>query len=93
VFCFTPWNSVLRSGEAERIAANIMTIRARLGNKWELTWDEYKTERLKDGTFSYCEQPYFEDVIKVIPDAIGAISFSQDWANAAREALAKQKES
>ena len=32
VFCFLPWNNVLRNGESERIAANIMVIRARLGN-------------------------------------------------------------
>ena len=84
VFMGFPWNSLCQKTESEVVAGNIMVIRDRLG-KWQLTWDEYASERNKDGGFSDKEQCFFDEVIKMIPDSIGAISFSPSWANAARE--------
>lgn len=81
-----PFGSVLQNSESETIARNIMKIRTRLGDRWELTWEEYKREREKDGGFSWCEEKYFNDVMPLIADPIGAISFAPGWARAAREA-------
>ena len=78
--------SILQKSESETIASNIMRIRARRGDSWELSWADYKREREKDGSFSMIEKPYFEEVIKLIPDAIGAISFAPSWARDARKA-------
>ena len=48
-----PWSSVSKNSETETIAQNIMIILSRTGNEFrELSWDEYKEERLKDGGFS-----------------------------------------
>lgn len=85
-FCDYPWSSILQKSEAETIACNIMKIRRRLGDKWELTWEEYQTERKKDGHYSELEESYFNEIMPLIPDAIGAISFSGSWAAAARAA-------
>lgn len=63
-----------------------MVIRKRLGDKWELTWEEYERERKADGGRPNGEKGYFDNVIHLIPDAIGAISFSRVWADAARNA-------
>lgn len=84
-FCDYPWDSVLKQTEAEIVAMNIMKIRRRLGNRWELSWQDYERERRKDGNFNPIEQHYFEQVIPLIPDAIGAIAFSTSWANSARD--------
>lgn len=84
-FCDFPFESVLQKTEAEVIAVNIMKIRRRLGDKWELSWDEYKAERLKDKGFSWEEEGYFNKVMPLIPDAIGAIAFSGVWAKEARK--------
>lgn len=81
-----PMGSVLQNSESETIACNIMRIRARLGDRWELTWEEYKREREKDGSFSDMEEGYFNKVMPLIADPIGAISFAAGWARAAREA-------
>ena len=44
-----PWNSVTKNSEYETIALNIMVILKRTGDEFrELSFDEYKTERLKD---------------------------------------------
>jgi len=60
-FTVQPWGSVLQKSEAETIAANIMVILKRTGDEWRsLTWDEYKTERLKDGSFTEGEKVYFD---------------------------------
>ena len=63
-----------------------MVIRKRLGDEWDLTWEQYKAEREKDGGYSWIEKNYFEEVMPMISDAIGAISFSTSWADAARKA-------
>lgn len=45
-----PWNSVLRNNESETIARNVMVILSRTGDTFRpLAYDEYKTERLKEG--------------------------------------------
>ncbi len=85
-FCDFPWESLLQKTEAEVIACNIMKIRRRLGDEWQLSWEDYERERKKDGGYSWMEKGYFEQVMPMIPDAIGAISFSKSWAEAAREA-------
>ena len=86
VFTSHPFGSVLKKSEAESIARNIMVIRARLG-RWDLTWPQYRAEREKDGGFSELEKAYFEEAVRLIPDAIGAIAFSPSWASAARKAM------
>ena len=88
-FCERPWESRLQKTEAEVVAQNIMKIRRRLGDKWELTWEEYERERQKDGQFSWSEKSYFDEVMPMIQDPIGAISFSLTWADAARKAEQK----
>lgn len=87
-FCDLPFSSVLQKNESETIAVNIMKIRRRLGGKWNLTWEEYKTERLKDSGFSEIEKPYFDEVYPMIADAFAAIAFSPSWARAIRQAAA-----
>ncbi len=85
-FTGKPFGSILQNSESETIALNSMVIRKRLGDKWDLSWKEYKAERKKDNGFTEGEKTYFEKVIPLISDVIGAISFSQSWARAAREA-------
>lgn len=78
-----PMGSVLRKSEAETIARNIMVILERTGNKFrELTWEEYKKERVKDGNFSEGEKKYFDDVIKYCKSADTAVCFCEDWYKA-----------
>lgn len=75
-----PWNSVLQKSESETIAANIMVILERTGNKFRpLTWTEYKKERLKDGNFTELEKGYFEEVIPYCKSADTAQLFSKSW--------------
>jgi hypothetical protein len=90
-FISAPMGSVLQKSEAETIAANIMAIRVRLGDRWPLTWLDYKRERQKDGEFTMTEKGYFEEVYPLIEDQIGAISFAPAWARDARKAAAAQK--
>ena len=63
IFSGKPWASIFNNSESETIAANIMAILKRTGNTFrELSWDEYKLERLKDGSFTEREKEYFEKV-------------------------------
>ena len=61
------------------MALNIMKIRRRLGDNWDLSWEDYKTERLKDGRFSDKEQGYFEKVMEFIPGPAAAMRFCPGW--------------
>ncbi len=80
-FTYKPWNSVLQKSEAETVAANIMVILKRTGDVFrDLTYDEYKAERLKDGDYSDKEQQYFEKVIPFCKSADTAVLFSKAWA-------------
>jgi hypothetical protein len=90
VFLKHPFDSLAQKTETEIVARNIMVIRARLGDEWSLTWQQYEQEREKDGGqgCARMEQLTFNRVMPLIPDAIGAISFSPTWARAARIACA-----
>ena len=75
-----PWDSVLQQSEAETIARNIMVILTRTGNTFrELSWEEYRVERLKDGSFREQEKHYFDMVIKYCKSEDIAIIFSKVW--------------
>lgn len=75
-----PWNSALKTAESEIVAQNIMKILERTGNTWrELSWIEYKKERLKDGNFSDREKEYFKQVINYCINPDTAVLFSKEW--------------
>jgi hypothetical protein len=79
-FTGKPMGSVLQNSESETIAANIMTILSRTGNTFrKLTWDEYKSERLKDSNFSEREKSYFDKVIDYCKSPDTAKSLSNNW--------------
>ncbi len=81
-FTNKPFASVFRKSESETIARNIMVILSRTGNEFrELSWDEYKKERLKDGEFSESEKGYFEKVLPYCVSAEMAARFSDSWTN------------
>ncbi len=77
-----PMGSVLQKSEHETIAQNIMVILKRTGDKFrELSWDQYATERKKDGNFSDGEKKYFEEVIGYCKSPDTAKLFSPAWAD------------
>lgn len=82
-FTSYPWDCVLNvahKAENEMIAQNIMIILKRTGNEFRpLTWDEYKTERLKDKGFSDIEKGYFDAVIEWCKNSDTAQLFSKSW--------------
>ena len=83
-FTSYPWSSILQNSESEVIAQNIMKILKRTGNEFRpLSWEEYRTERLKDGNFTEREKGFFEDVIKYCGDSESALQFCSGWANEA----------
>jgi hypothetical protein len=83
-FAFRCWNSIFEHMEYEVIAANIMTILKRTGDNWrQLSWEEYKEERLKDNNFTEGEKKYFDKVISYTVNADKARMFGNDWRNAA----------
>lgn len=79
-FTSYPMASVLRKSECETIAQNIMLILKRTGDVFrELTWDEYKSERLKDSGFSDAEKFYFDKVIGYCKTSDSAVLFCDGW--------------
>ena len=64
-FTSVPMGSVLQEYDHELMACNIMIILERTGNVFrDLSWDEYKKERLKDGRFDENSEKYcFDRVI------------------------------
>lgn len=75
-----PWSSVLQNMQSEVIAHNIMIILNRKGNEFkDLTWEEYKEERIKDGNFSEEEKSYFNNTIPYCKSAQTASLFSKEW--------------
>lgn len=75
-----PFTSKFKKSENETIARNIMTILKRTGDKFrKLSWNEYKTERLKDGHFSESEKKYFDEVIEYCTTPEKARLFSKNW--------------
>jgi hypothetical protein len=80
-FCIFPWESKAQDSNSERVALNIMVILERTGNSFrELKWDEYKTEREKNGNFSHREKEHFDKVINYCTCANKAVTFSKSWA-------------
>lgn len=76
-----PWNSILQKSECETVAQNIMKILKRTGNKFRaLSFNEYKTERLKDSNFTEGELSYFDQVNDYCTDGESALRFCSNWA-------------
>lgn len=76
-----PWSSVFQKTENEVVALNIMKILSRTGNEFRpLSWDEYQSERRKDGNFSLSEKKYFGESLPYCESADKAKSFSDSWA-------------
>ena len=64
------------------IARNIMVILKRTGNVFRrLSFDEYKSERIKDGNYSDSEKEYFNMTINYCKSEDAAKSFSKSWSN------------
>lgn len=61
------------------------------GDTWDLSWKDCKAELQKIGIFSMSEKFHFNRLQPYVPDAIGAISFSKEWAKAARKATDADK--
>lgn len=79
-FIENPMDSVLKKSESETVARNIMTILDRTGDIFrDLTFDEYKQERVKDGRFSENEKFYFDKIISYLKSADTARLFSDFW--------------
>jgi len=79
-FMVKPMGSVFQKSEHETVAANIMVILGRTGDTFrELSWKEYKEERIKDGNFSYGEKGFFEDVVPYTKSEDTARLFSPIW--------------
>lgn len=75
-----PMSCIFRKAEHEIIAQNIMTILSRTGNEFrDLSWEEYKQERLKDGNFSEREKIFFDEVIEYCSSSDKAETFSKNW--------------
>lgn len=78
-----PRDSVCQKVEAEIIMSNIVSILYRTKNEWrDLAWEEYKSEREKDGNFTESEKKYFEMVIEYAhPEKIGLFCkrYKQIW--------------
>ncbi len=75
-----PWNSVKQSSEAETVATNIMKILKRTGDTWRwLDYDEYETERKKDGNYSTRENYYYRDVVDFCVSEDTARLFCPAW--------------
>ena len=75
-----PMGSVTRKSECEDIARNIMVILARTGDVFrKLPYEEYVSERKKDGNFSSIEKSYFDKVIDYCISEDSAKLFSPVW--------------
>jgi hypothetical protein len=75
-----PMGSIFSKYEYELVARNIMIILSRTKDEWrELSWDEYKEERLKDGNFSDSECSYFKQVLPYTLNLEVAQQFSKSW--------------
>jgi hypothetical protein len=77
-----PWSSVTQNAEHEQIAVNIMKVLKRTGDEFRLLeWDEYKTERLKDGNFSEREHSMFDKCMSYCESSDTTVLFSPEWNN------------
>jgi hypothetical protein len=91
LFKCKPWASITQNSESETIAANIMVILSRTGDKFrDLSWEEYKEERIKDGSFTEGEKKYFDDLIYLAKGDLDKITgFSDSWKEAYDKSLQK----
>ena len=85
-FTNIPYSSACCKAEGEEVACKIMLILERTGNVFrELSWEEYKHERLKDKNSDHDsdierrEKSYFDEVIKYCKSAETAKLFSRSW--------------
>lgn len=77
-----PLDSVMQKSECEIVARNIMVILERTGDVFRnLSWEEYKEERINDGGFSSREKEYFTRVIDYCSSEERAREFSIVWTN------------
>ena len=75
-----PYDSIFQNTESEIVARNIMVILNRTGNTWrELSFEEYKELRTKDGNWSYKEEILFNKVSKYCVSEVMANKFSKNW--------------
>ena len=76
-----PWNSVMQECGHEVVAQNIMVILKKTGNTFrELSWDEYKKARIRDGSFCEGSEKYcFNRVTKYCKSPDTASLFCKDW--------------
>lgn len=78
-----PYDSILQKTESEIVARNIMVILSRTGNKFRcLSWEEYDSERQKDGGPNWSEKLHFEKVANYCASSKAANRFCKDWASA-----------
>ena len=72
--------SIERTFEIEVVARNIMVILHRLGNEIRyLTWEEYKEQRLVDGSFKEKEESYFDLANAYFGSVAQVKSFCPEW--------------
>lgn len=76
-----PIGSILSKSEYETVARNIMVILFRTGNVFrELSFEEYRAERLKDQNFTESEKIYFDKVSYLsLGNEKEITSFSPEW--------------
>ena len=75
-----PYDSVSQHMETEIVARNIMVILSRTGNEWrKLSWEEYQTERMRDGGFTGLEFKEFEAAVNYCTSEEQARTFSPAW--------------
>jgi hypothetical protein len=86
LFTAQPFDSTLQNSESETIARNIMVILVRTGDTFrELTWEEYKAERLKEPkpNFDDREKFWFEQVrYLALGEKKPLLNFSRTWKDA-----------
>lgn len=88
-----PFSSTEQNTECEIVATNIMKVLWRTGDTFrELTEEEYRTEREKDGHFTENEMNCFEKVIGFCKSPTTAKLFSKAWADEPIEAAANKAE-
>lgn len=81
-FCIFPWESIFNKSENETVSLNIMKILKRTGNEFRtLTFDEYRTERLKDKDFTINESKYLDEVVSYCSSEEKCRIFSKEWRN------------
>lgn len=87
-----PNNSIFKKSEYETICFNIINILANTGDIFrEISWEEYKKRRLKDGNFTNIEKYYFDKVIKYTVSEDMLMKFSNKWKNIIKDTADKYK--